>query len=441
MQTFKDAIAEFIARSRELLDRESPEDLPPPPPAPVARHGPPVSASLRLTEHLIRRYAWTMGDDNPLYIDPGYGERSPIGSQIAPGTILVHVRYPADHGAQRPEGYPVANFLSGVVWEFYDLLRPGMRFLSSKIPRELVVGRGPREVLISHHSETSYWDTRRELVAKAYGRLIHVPVEQMGSSRSMPMERLGERMFYDKEPHYYDEPAVRALMAALGNEQRRGAEPRFWEDVKAGEELPPIAQPPYSIRDEVTYQSLHHGLTADYGGARLARAFGPAYRRCRTVLDFARTNPATHWPYTPYDEHEDRFLCAYRCEPLPFDFGIQRAQIPLRLLTNWAGDGGFVRRMFTTMRRPTFYGDAAIFHGQVIRTYTVPQLDDSGNSSVYAAVAIKITGTDQTGAMQTLGYATVYLPSRRLGPPRLPVPHPSCPAYVPFDTHRLANWY
>jgi hypothetical protein len=45
-----------------------------------------------------------------------------------------------------------------------------------------------------------------------------------------------------------------------------------------------------------------------------------------------------------------RLLAPYRCQPLPFDFGIPRAQAPIRLLTNWAGDNAFVHRMYTTMR-------------------------------------------------------------------------------------------
>jgi hypothetical protein len=440
MQSFDDAVAEFVSRSRELLDHESPEDFPPPH-APLPRDTVPVPSALVLSAELIRRYAYTMGDDNPLYIDPGYAEQSPAGSQIAPGTILVHVRYPGDHGAQRPEGYPLANFLSGVAWEFYDLLRPGMHFASSKIPRELEVGRGPRSTFVSHHSETSYWDNRRALVAKAYGRLIQVPVEQMGRSRMMPVERLGEHMFYRQEPHRYQDAEIKKLLVELATSHRRGAEPRWWEDVSEGDELPVIAQAPYSIRDELTYQSLHHGLNADYGGATLVRAFRPAYRRCREMPDFARTHPVTGWPHTPYDEHEDRFLCGYRCEPLPFDFGIQRAQIPLRLLTDWAGDAAFVRRMYTTMRRPIFYGDAALFRGKVLRKYIAEQSDGAGVSASYAAVAIEIRGTTQTDDVHCLGYATVYLPSKKLGHPCVPVPRPPRPDYVPFDIHRMAAWY
>ncbi|CAM5514878.1 FAS1-like dehydratase domain-containing protein [Streptomyces fumanus] len=441
MQTFDEALTEFIDRSRALLHQESPEDRPPPHPAPLDRDSVPVPSALILTDELIRRYAYTIGDDNPLYTDPAHGERSWYGSQVAPGTILVHVRYPGDHGAQRAQGYPVANFLSGVAWEFYDALRPGMRFRSSKIPREMVIGKGLQADVISHHSETFYWNNSDELVAKAYGRLIHLPVEQMGGTRVMPVQRLGERMFYDYEPYRYDAREVEDIMAALRDERRRGTAPLWWEDVTEGEQLPRIVQPPYGIRDELTYQSLHHGLTAAFDRTRLVRAFRPAYQRCRLNPDFARTHPLTGWPYTAYDEHEDRYLAAYRCEPLPFDFGIQRAQIPLRLLTNWGGDTAFVHRMYTSMRKPVFYGDTVFFHGKVVRKYLAEKADDAGRTAVYAAVAVELVGTNQRGEVHCLGYATVLLPSHEHGAPQLPVLHPERPEYEPFDVHRRADWY
>jgi acyl dehydratase len=440
-QTFEEALTEFIDRSRELLHRESPEDRPPPYPAPLDREAVPVPSALILTPELIRRYALTMGDDNPLYTDPDYGGQTWLGSQIAPGPILVHVRYPGDHGAQRAQGYPVANFLSGVAWEFYDILRPGMRFNSSKIPRELIMSKGRQARVYSHHSETFYWDNNRALVAKSYGRLVHLPVEQMGATRVMPVERLGERMFYDYEPYRYNSSEITEILTALRNQHRRGAAPLWWEDVSEGEKLPMIVQPPYSVRDELTYQSLHHGLTAAFDRTRLVRAFRPAYNRCRLNPDFARTHPLTGWPYTPYDEHEDLHLTRYRCEPLPFDFGIQRAQIPIRLLTNWAGDCGFVHRMYTSMRKPIFYGDTVFFDGTVVRKYVAEKSDASGQLVRCPAVAIEIVGTNQRGEVHCLGYATVLLPSHEFGAIELPIPHPEHPDYVPFDVHRRAEWY
>lgn len=441
MQTFDEALAEFIERSRQLLNKESPEDRPPPYPAPLDRNAVPVPSALILTEDLIRRYAYTIGEENPLYTDPAYAERSWLGSQVAPGPILVHVRYPADHGAQRAQGYPVANFLSGVGWEFYDVLRPGMRFTSSKIPRELIIARGRQAQVISHHSETFYWNNSGALAAKAYGRLIHLPVEQMGGTRVMPVQRLGERMFYDYEPHRYTDAEIEKLREALERQQRRGARPLYWEDVNEGDDLPDIVQPPYSIQDELTYQSMHHGLSAAFDRTRLVRAFRPAYQRCRLNPDFARTHPVTGWPYTPYDEHEDRYIAAYRCEPLPFDFGIQRAQIPLRLLTDWAGDAAFVHRMYTSMRRPVFYGDAVIFRGKVIRKYIAERVNEAGRTVSYTSAAVEMVGLNQRDEVHTMGYATVFLPSAALGQPQLPVPHAERPEYVPFDGHRRASWF
>ncbi|GGK82084.1 FAS1-like dehydratase domain-containing protein [Mangrovihabitans endophyticus] len=440
-QTFNEALEEFLKRSRELLHHESQEDVPPPHPAPLGRNRVPVPSAFLLTPESISRYAATIGDDNPVYTDDRYARGTRHGSLIAPGPILVHARYPGDHGAQRAIGYPVANFLSGVAWDFYDVLRPGMQFESSKIPRELVVSGGRQGRTISHHSETFYWDNRGELKAKSYGRLLHIPVEQMGGRRVMPPDRLGERMFYDYKPYQYSDAEIAAIDTALAGETRRGAAPRWWEEVSVDDELPPIVQPPYTVRDEMTYQSLHHGLNAAFDGTRLVRAFRPAYERCRENPDFARTHPVTGWPYTPYDEHEDRHLSAYRCEPLPFDFGVQRAQIPIRLLTNWAGDDAFVRRMYTSMRRPVFYGDTVSFIGVVRRKYRLDLADEHGRAAAYHAVAVEITGVNQRGEIHCLGYGSVLLPSRESGPPQLPLPHDDRPSYVPFDTHRRAEWF
>src|SRR3712207_6598603 len=111
-QTFEEAVEEFYVKSTELLDQETQEFLPPPPPAPYPRSGPPYPGALRLDPLSIRNYAYSIGDDNPLYTAPEYAKNSIYGSQISPGTILALVRYPTAHGAERPQGYPVANFIS-----------------------------------------------------------------------------------------------------------------------------------------------------------------------------------------------------------------------------------------------------------------------------------------------------------------------------------------
>ena len=56
-QTFEEAVAEFIFRSKELIDTESDENLPPWPPAPYDQDGPPYEFSQRFTPDFIRKYS------------------------------------------------------------------------------------------------------------------------------------------------------------------------------------------------------------------------------------------------------------------------------------------------------------------------------------------------------------------------------------------------
>lgn len=439
---FNAAIDEFLVRTRELIGLESTEDVPPAIPPARPEQCSPVPAAIVLDEETIRRYALSIGDDNPLFTDPGYANASCYGSLIAPGPILVHARYPADHGASRPHGYPLANFIGGVAWEFFDVVRAGTRISTSKVLREVLERRGlGGRRLIHLVCEVTYLDALDRTLAKAYGTLIQVPMSSMGTTRAMPLERLGQELLNERQPHRYGPAEVADLVTGMEGERRRGKEPLYWEDVAIGEELPPIVQPPYALPDAFSYQSLHQGLFAGHEGGRLSRSFTPAYRWLKAgwgFPDFARVHPVTLWPYTPGDEHEDPLLCAYRGEPLPFDFGIQRAQIPQRLLGNWAGDHGFCRKMSMMMGRPLFHGDALIVRGRVVGKSTITE---PATDALYPAVRVAMEAINQRGESVSRGFATVYLPSRATGAPSVPVRLAAPPPYVPFNEHRSPSWY
>ena len=55
-QSFEEAITEFIEKSREQLDEEVMENLPPDPPSPFDQSGPPYESSLRLDPKTIRNF-------------------------------------------------------------------------------------------------------------------------------------------------------------------------------------------------------------------------------------------------------------------------------------------------------------------------------------------------------------------------------------------------
>ncbi|MBJ6766052.1 MaoC family dehydratase N-terminal domain-containing protein [Myxococcaceae bacterium JPH2] len=439
---FNAIIDEFLERTRPLIGLESTEDVPPPIPPALPEQVSPVPAALVLDEETIRRYAHSIGDDNPLFTDPAYGHASHHRSMIAPTPILVHARYPADHGASRPHGYPFANFIGGLAWEFFDVVRPGTRVTTSKVLREVQEVRGlDGHRLILLVCEVTYQDAFGRLLAKAYGTLVQVPMKMMGHTRAMPVEHVGEHLLNTRQTHRYTQTEVEAIVAGMRSERRRGKEPLYWEDVAVGDALPAIYQPPYTLQDALCYQSLHQGLVAGYGGGRLARSFTPGYRVLKAgwgYPDFARVHPVTRWPYTPGDEHEDALLCTYRGQPLPFDFGIQRAQIPQRLLTNWAGDMGFSRKMFMLMGRPLFHGDALIVRGAVTAKSTVTE---PGSRQPHHSVRVTMEAFNQRGESVSRGFATVYLPSRATGEAPQPIRPASPPPYVPYDQHRSPAWY
>lgn len=440
---FEAAVEEFLAGTRELIGRESGEDVPPAHGPPDGRRAARIPSAIHIDEETIRRYALSIGDDNPLFTDRGYAAASPWGGVIAPGPILVHARYPPDHGASRPNGYPVANFIGGVAWEFFDVVRPGTRVSTNKVLREVLERRGLHGRRVIHLvSEVTYFDVEDRVLAKAYATLLQVPMRTMGATRAMPVERLREELLSDRAAHHYQPDEVAEIVSGMEGERRRGAEPLYWEDVDVGDELPPIVQPPYTMHDALSYLVLHNGLFAGLNGGRSARTFTPAYRAARSgwgTPDFSRVHPLTRWPYTPGDEHEDTHLCAYRGLPLPFDFGIQRGQIPQRLLGNWAGDHAFCRKMSMTMGRALFHGDALVVRGRVSGKARVadPCIRDGHGHSVRVAME----GVNQLGELVSRGFATIYLPSRATGAAPVPVGLDEPPPYVPFAEHRSAEWY
>ena len=56
-----------------------------------------------VTADAIRHFCHGIGDDNPLWLDPGYASKSRYGRLAAPPTFLISVLYPILHGAPARE--------------------------------------------------------------------------------------------------------------------------------------------------------------------------------------------------------------------------------------------------------------------------------------------------------------------------------------------------
>jgi len=74
-----------------------------------------------------------------------------------------------------------------------------------------------------------------------------------------------------------------------------------------------------------------------------------------------------------------------------------------RLVTDWAGDAGFVRRLAFQMRRPHLLGDTITVKGRVARKW---------HDGAHAGVELDVRIENPRRGLAPPGSATVYLPSR-----------------------------
>jgi amino acid adenylation domain-containing protein len=374
-------IDEFVARSAELNGQE-------------VRERP--AWNTQVTADAIRHFAWGTSDDNPLWLDPVHAAATRYGRRLAPPAFLISVLYPFLHGA--PLDVPLASLIEELELEWLRPVLEGDALRASSRQTDVFEGRDRRDRrLVYVVSETRYWNQRDELVGRAVGTLVRVAQAdgELVTSRAI---------------HRYGREESDAIRKALESEVRSGARGPTGGELAVGQELPPLVRGPLTIGDLVCWQ-------AAIGPSYRAGALG--YRDSVGAPHTAATHPVTGWPVKHSQQHEDFLLAAQRGMPAPFDNGAMRFAWIAPLLTNWAGDDGFLRRLRVHVDEPVLYGDTSWYAGRVTGKREV------GDET---AVAVAITGTNQLGERTTTAEAEMILPSRRRAGPSGRGPAAATPA-------------
>ena len=232
----------------------------------------------------------------------------------------------------------------------------------------------------------------------------------IGRAEEATREGYRGEMVYERGVYSYSDAKIKKIMADVMAEERRGATPRYWEDVKVGDKLVPTVKGPQGTGDFMAWDQAMAALAINFysplhqrGGYELA--IRRAVRSAENRPD--RANTMTNWPYGGGNRHYDWDACKASGMPAPFDVGCFRACATSHLLSNYMGDDGFIRRFELQLRKPSFYGDTTWYYAEVVKKYR----DQVGDVD-YGAVDIKITGTNQLGEVGAPGKATVYLPSK-----------------------------
>ncbi|UCH37393.1 MAG: MaoC family dehydratase N-terminal domain-containing protein [Candidatus Bathyarchaeota archaeon] len=426
-KTFEELLEEFLEKSRDMIGEEAYEHSRIPYGTPT-----PIISDVNMDYKNIRWFAHQLSDLNPLYIDPAYAAKSRYGCIIAPPSILSSVRYHSAHGAGPYGDYPAASMFSGTCFEWFDVIRLGTRFKTSKTLGEVFEKKGRRSGrLYFMIYDVYYWDFHNDLLAKSYGTMIWSPRRTvMARITGREEDRMGEQLLHTRGVYKYSRDELKKIEGGMLNEHRRGAQPRHWEDVTVGDKLETIVKGPWTVHDMIAYDIGHHS------GAAFERRFRSQREEEKERGTQVRGNIVTGWPYGGGAGHEDAVICHRDGRfPLPYDYGGQRVTFPVHVVSNWMGDDGFIRMSYLQTREPALYGDVTWYTAEVVDKYKVTEKGEEEGvpgKEEYAAVDVYIKGVNQLGELSSPAVVTVYLPSYDLGSVKLPIPHPKKVPYRPF---------
>jgi len=363
----------------------------------------------------FRHVAEACGDDNPLWCDPDYAAGTvwggPIGSpSINGGDTLIGANEIGPLDAETKallKGDPLKGahaYYAGSFREWWAPVRPGQ-----DITR--------RNALVGVHDKSSRFADRtvHEWTAEVFAASDHVLSAQYRLMIRTDRRAVENKAVADKtrpedaviEPYTDEQVAEIAEAVAAESDRRRGAEPRWWEDVEVGDELPPLVKGPLRVTDMIVW---HTGMGMGLYGVK---ALGLAQQQRRRVPGFFRPDDL-NIPDVHQRVHWDAEWAARAGAPAVYDYGRMRETWLIHLCTDWMGDDAWLAALDVEFRKFNYVGDTHTMRGTVTRSY----LTDGDRP----AVDIDIHGENQRGEITCPGHATVLLPSREHGPVRLPEP-------------------
>ncbi|GAA0617249.1 hypothetical protein GCM10009547_19300 [Sporichthya brevicatena] len=338
------------------------------------------------TRDSIRHWTLGIGDTNPLYGDPEYAARSRWGGITAPGSFL----YAFDKVVSGyVSGLPgIHAMFAGTDFRWSRPIRLGDVITAEPVLKELIdlksdfSGRAVKQVY-----EVTFRDAQGELICVADSWCIR-------TQRDIARQR-GQRDFV--KPRTWTAEEIAEIDARYAAYTRRGAEPRYWEDVKEGEALPELLKGPSTVTGFVAF----------------TQGWGSLYVKAHGVaMDMFRTHPALGIPNAqgvpepPERVHWDNDLAQAVGVPAAYDYGPERVSWLGNLMTDWIGDDGFLNRLNVQVRRHNIIGDLTTCRGEVVRKYV-----ENGDHRV----EVRVEGVNQNEEVTATGTAVASLPSRTDG--------------------------
>ena len=204
------------------------------------------------TRDAIRHYAHGIGDDNPLWTDPAYAEKTSFGTIVALPSFLFTT-------SRIVSGY--CGGLSGVhaMWAGADWTwhKPVLRndvITTEAHLKDLIEHQTRFAGRASSRSTTSISSTRTATRLRNATRWVFRTDRDEARERGTKYTEARGRV----EP--FTDEQLAEFYKLYEAEEIRGATPRYWEDVKEGEALPRMMKGPMTVTGFICYAQGWGGL-------------------------------------------------------------------------------------------------------------------------------------------------------------------------------------
>ena len=340
------------------------------------------------TRDNIRHYAYGIGDDNPLWCDPEYAAGTQHGGIVAlPSFLFSCSRIISGYVGGLPG---VHAMWAGADWTWHKWVKRNDELRTESYLKDLIehdtrfAGRAVQQIYHvdfynqdgDHLAEADSWcfrterDTAREAGTK-YKEL-----------REKPAER-------------YTDAELQDIFRLYAEEEVRGAETRYLEDVAVGDKLPTMVKGPMTVTGFIAYAQGWGGL--------YIRANKLNWKQIHAHPGLGIPN-RFNIPDCPERVHWEQDLALTVGAPGAYDYGPERCSWLTHHMTNWMGDDGFLVNAKSKIRRHNPEGDALFING------TVTKVTDEGNG--FGLVEIEQEARNQTDEVSILGSGIVRLPKR-----------------------------
>ena len=299
------------------------------------------------SEESIKNMAHSADYWNPLWRDENYAINTRWGGIIAPPMYQDCVKPEA---VALPQVPPSVGYLSywylGEDWEFFKPVRVNDSFkVRRRRPKiEDVTSldeKGPRKFKLVDY-EFDVINQRDELV-NTFKLYLEITIVPEPTKKAEP-----------KPEYIYTKEELKFIDHIADEEEIRGADIRYWEDVSVGEGLRPVVLGPTTAWDQICF----------FAG-RSEGAILPMRELRKARPGMLGVDPVTGVIHSDIEWHFSDSIAQMRGEPRAFHFGAMARQLMARLVTNWMGDDGFLRRFNWRHIMRTAVGDTVIGRGKV----------------------------------------------------------------------------